>query len=240
MLYAVLADIHGNLEALHAVLDEVERSGADRLICLGDLVGYGADPSECVDAMRHLDAIVVAGNHDWAAVEKLSTAYFNADARDSINWTRTRLSADQMEYLASLELMHMAGGVTAVHSSPSFPEYFDYLQTVYDVRLAFDHVRTDVCFVGHSHVPIMFLDTMPINYFLRSEFEIPVGHRAIVNVGSVGQPRDLDPRACYVLYDSDERVVRMYRLDYDVHAASEKMMACGLPATNAARIMVGR
>ena len=92
MLYAVLADIHGNLEALRAVLAEIERSGAERLVCLGDLVGYGADPRKCVDTMRDLEATVVAGNHDWAAVDKLSTAYFNADARDSISWTRDRLS----------------------------------------------------------------------------------------------------------------------------------------------------
>lgn len=240
MLYGVLADIHGNLEALTAVLDDAREAGAERLICVGDLVGYGADPAPCVNAIRELDAVVVAGNHDWAVVDKLSTAYFNADARDSIDWTRGQLPDQDLQYLNELELVKTVDQIMVVHSSPSFPEYFDYLQTLYDVRLAFGRLETKVCFIGHSHMPIMFVDTVPIDYFLRPELEIPDDTRVIVNVGSVGQPRDLDRRACYVLYDSDEQKVYMRRVEYDVHGASERMMAAGLPATNAARIMVGR
>ncbi len=241
MLYGVIADIHGNFEALTAVLDQVAAADPDQLICVGDLVGYGASPAECVRTVRELEPVVVAGNHDWAAVGKLSTAYFNADARDSIDWTVRRLSSDDLDYLRRLELVQVTGDVTVVHSSPSFPDYFDYLQTLYDVRLAFGHMNTKVCFVGHSHVPVMFKDSTPIKYFTNEDvFKIPDDNRAIINVGSVGQPRDLDPRACYVLYDSDEHVVSMHRLEYDVRAAAERMLDAGLPATNAARIMVGR
>ncbi len=241
MLYAVLADIHGNLEALMAVLGRIDEADPDRLICVGDLVGYGANPAECIRTIRAREPIAVAGNHDWAAVGKLSTAYFNADARDSIEWTVSHLSQDELEYLSLLELVQVADDVTVVHSSPSFPDYFDYLQTLYDVRLAFDHMDTMICFIGHSHVPVMFKDSTPITYFTdKAEFRIPDGNRAIINVGSVGQPRDMNPRACYVLYDSDEHVVTMHRQEYDVQAAAERMMDAGLPATNAARIVVGR
>ncbi len=240
MRYGVFGDIHGNLEALLCVLADAEEQGAERLLCVGDLVGYGADPSEVIERMRERDALVVAGNHDWAAVDKISVDYFNADARDSIEWTRRNLSSDELDYIRSLELTAAVDGITLVHSSPFSPEYFDYIQTRYDVQLAFDHLDGEICFVGHSHVPVMFVDTDPVDYFLQPELDVPPQNRVIVNVGSVGQPRDLDPRACYVIYDTDERRVYMRRLDYDLHAASERMVAAGLPATNAARIVLGR
>ncbi len=240
MLYAVLGDIHGNLHALEAVLDDLEEAGADRFVCVGDVVGYGADPNECVAVVRELDALTVAGNHDWAAVGKIGIDYFNADARDSIEWTRQTLGDPETEYLRERALVASLDDFTVVHSTLFSPEYFEYMQTLYDVRLSFEHLETGLCFCGHSHVPVMFLDTDPVDCFLETEFDLPEGQRAIVNVGSVGQPRDLDPRACYVLYDSDEGRVYLRRVEYDIHAASERIVEAGLPSTNAARLVLGR
>ncbi|MHC4480649.1 MAG: metallophosphoesterase family protein [Planctomycetota bacterium] len=240
MRYAVLGDIHGNLQALRGVLADAEEAGGERILCVGDIVGYGADPRECLQAMREVEALVVAGNHDAASAGRFSVEYFNADARDSIEWTMRQITDEDRSYLDSLELVQVVDEVTLVHSSPFSPEYFDYIQTLYDVELAFDHLATRVCFVGHSHVPVMFRDTEPVDYFLEPDYELPPERRVIVNVGSVGQPRDLDPRACYVIYDTEEGRISIRRVDYDLHSASEKMVAAGLPSTNAARIVLGR
>jgi diadenosine tetraphosphatase ApaH/serine/threonine PP2A family protein phosphatase len=238
--YAVLGDIHGNLEALRSVLTDAEAQGATEVLCVGDVVGYGASPAECLRLVRERARLVVAGNHDWATVGKISVDYFNADARDSVEWTRSQLGADGFEYLDGLPLTAALDEVTLVHSTPFSAEYFDYIQTRYDVELAFDHLETQLCFVGHSHVPVMFLDTEPVDYFLMPELQLEPDRRAIVNVGSVGQPRDLDPRACYCIYDTEEQKVSVRRVDYDLHAASSRMAAAGLPSTNAARIVLGR
>ncbi len=238
--YGVLGDIHGNLEALNGVLSDAQEAGVEKLLCVGDVVGYGASPKECLDLVRRREAVIVAGNHDWAAADRVGLEYFNADARDSIEWTRDQLSKPEVEYLGGLPLLIAHEDITLVHSSPFSPEYFDYLQTLYDVRLAFDHMRTRICFVGHSHVPVMFLSTDPVDYFLRPELDLPPDKHVIINVGSVGQPRDLDPRACYAVYDTEKARVSIRRVEYDMHAASERMVAAGLPLTNAARIVLGR
>jgi diadenosine tetraphosphatase ApaH/serine/threonine PP2A family protein phosphatase len=240
VLYAVLGDVHGNLQALQGVLADAESAGAERVLCVGDIVGYGADPRECLLLLQELVAVAVAGNHDCAGSDRFSVDYFNADARDSIEWTREQLSEADRDYLGALPLVEVVDEITLVHSTPFSPEYFDYIQTLYDVQLAFDHVGTCICFVGHTHVPVMFLDASPIEFFLQPEFDLPADRKVIVNVGSVGQPRDLDPRACYVLYDSEEERVSVRRVDYDLHSASARMVEAGLPSTNAARIVLGR
>ncbi|MCD6416383.1 MAG: metallophosphoesterase family protein [Planctomycetes bacterium] len=240
MLYAILGDIHGNLHALEAVLDKLDHSDLDRVLCVGDVVGYGAYPNKCIQIVQQLDALTVAGNHDWATIGKIRVDYFNADARDSILWTREALDQEGEQYIRSKELVASLNGITLVHSTLFSPEYFDYMQTLYDARLSFDRLQTGLCFCGHSHVPVMFLDNNPVDCFLEPEFEVPEDRRLIVNVGSVGQPRDLDPRACYVLYDDEARTISMRRVEYDVHAASQSILDAGLPATNAARLMLGR
>ena len=240
MLYAILGDIHGNIHALRAVLDDAERAGAERFLCLGDVVGYGAHPSECISVVRELGALTVAGNHDWGAIGKVDVRYFNADARDSIDWTRRQLSNEECEHLDNLELVATADDVTIVHSSLFAPDYFDYINTLYDVHLNFKHLSTRICFVGHSHVPVMFLDTEPAAVFLEPEYKVPEDRRLVVNVGSVGQPRDHLNLASYALYDSDERKVSMRRVDYDCQSASQDILDAGLPPTNATRILIGR
>lgn len=240
MLYAVLGDIHGNLEALEGVLADAREAGAERILSVGDVIGYGADPRGCLAVMQEQDALMVGGNHDYAGADKFSLDYFNADARDSIEWTREQLTDEDRDLLAALPLVETVDEITLVHSSPFSPEYFDYIQTLYDVQLAFEHLQTKVCFIGHSHVPVIFLNSSPAEYFLQDEFDIPDDVEVMVNVGSVGQPRDLDPRACYVLYDSDDRQIQVRRVHYNLLSASERMVAAGLPSTNAARIVLGR
>jgi diadenosine tetraphosphatase ApaH/serine/threonine PP2A family protein phosphatase len=238
--YGILGDIHSNLEALDGVLADVQTAGADRVLCVGDVVGYGANPRECIELMREQAAAVVAGNHDWASADRMGLEYFNSDARDSIEWTREQLRAEDAQYLGGLPLTDVHDEITLVHSTPFSPEYFDYVQTLYDVEVAFDHLRTRVCFVGHSHVPVMFVDRDPVDCFLEPELDLPRGRRLIVNVGSVGQPRDQDPRACYALYDTEEKHVQIRRVEYDRYAASARMVAAGLPVTNSNRIILGR
>jgi len=238
--YAILGDIHGNLQAFQAVRDDMADRDVDQVLCVGDVVGYGAYPSECIKLLQDLGGVCVAGNHDWGVIGKVDIRYFNADARDSIEWTRKHVTDTDRDFLSELELVQVVGDITLVHSSLFAPDCFDYINTIYDVQLHFSHLDTTICFVGHSHVPVMFLDTTPPDCFLSPELRVPDGRRAVINVGSVGQPRNSDPRASYCVYDSDERTAWMRQVDYDVQGASQDILNAGLPTTNSARILLGR
>ena len=203
-------------------------------------MGYAARPRECLQAVRDRAECVVAGNHDYGAVEKINLVYFNADAREAIEWTDDQLSEDELDWLRELPLTAEFDGLLLVHSTPYSPEYFSYIQTLYDAALAFRKMEGRIAVVGHSHVPIVFVNSNPIDYFLLAEFAIPEHEKMIVNVGSVGQPRDLDYRASYAIIDTDSGQVLMQRVDYDVRAAAEAVLAADLPAVNAQRLFLGR
>jgi diadenosine tetraphosphatase ApaH/serine/threonine PP2A family protein phosphatase len=237
--YAVLGDIHGNIYALEAVLEAIKKDAVDSILCIGDLVGYGANPKECIQSVREHVRCVVAGNHDFAVAGKLDASCFNPEARIAVNWTRERLSEEEKTYLAELSLTDAFDGVSLVHSTPYHPEDFFYVQTLLDAALAFSSMETKLAFVGHSHVPVVFVNSKPVDFFLRAEFDVPDSAEMIVNVGSVGQPRDLDPRACYAMLDTDQRMVFMRRVEYDVRAAAEAILAGGLPVGNANRLVIG-
>ncbi|MFW6189417.1 MAG: metallophosphoesterase family protein [Planctomycetota bacterium] len=240
MLYAVLGDIHANLHALDAVLEDVECAGADRVVCVGDVVGYGAYPEECLERVREREMLIVGGNHDWAVAGKVPIRYFNADARDAVEWTRDHLDQPQLERLGEADLTITVDDFTLFHSTLFAPEEFDYLQTMFDIRLCFKHLQTRLGFCGHSHVPVMLVENEEIDCLLTPELELRPDRRAIINVGSVGQPRDFDPRASYVLYDDQEQRVYLRRVEYDLHSASESILQAGLPITNARRLILGR
>jgi len=240
LLYAVIADIHGNLEALQTVLDEIDKVDIDRLICAGDVVGYAAHPGRCIEIVKKRADAVVAGNHDWAVAGKVDTSYFNSDARDAVEWTRSRLSQEEISWLADLPLTEQFDGISLVHSTLYNPEFFDYIQTLYQAELCFGCQETPISFVGHSHVPVVFRDSQPVEYFLRERFQMEADDRFIVNVGSVGQPRDSDPRSSYVLFDSEKREVQFCRVPYDVSRTSEAILEADLPITNAHRLRHGR
>jgi len=238
--YAILSDIHGNYDALKAVLRALESQKIDAYACLGDIVGYGPQPAECLHEIQKYASVVVAGNHDLAACDKLNICSFNVLAREAILWTRSRLAEADLQYLGNLPLQERIDLCQLVHGSLYAPELFDYVQSAYDASLSMARMDTPVCFVGHSHVPITFLEQETIGYSL--ETVIPVLHdqKAIVNVGSVGQPRDKDPRACYAVYDTEEQQVTICRTPYDIDSVVGKMREAGLPSSLSERLRVGR
>ncbi len=241
MRYGILGDIHSNFEALDTVIRELKKERVDRWISVGDVVGYGADPARCIEVVQELKCTVVAGNHDYAVCDRLNVDFFNAYAREAVLWTRKILSREQMQFLEDLELISVLDGeVTVVHGSLNFPEMFDYIQTSYDAHLSLQALTTPVCFLGHSHVPVTFLQGQTVSYTLDPVIRLRDGERALVNVGSVGQPRDEDPRAAYAIYDSKTRTVEVKRIEYDVEAAGRKILDAGLPEILAERIKYGR
>jgi len=241
--YGVLGDIHGNLEALEAVLADAERRGVERYLCVGDIVGYGANPSECVARVRGLTSQIVAGNHDCAVVGRADVEYFNLYARDAVLWTRDHLGADDQAFLRGLPLSLQVNGLTLVHSTVHEPDLFGYIESALAARLSFEALQTDIAFVGHSHVPVTFFyEQNGDEIWYSQDAEIPLGDfsKAIVNVGSVGQPRDDNPQAAYAIYDSSLRTVTIRRVPYDVEATRQKILLAGLPEVLAARLLLGR
>lgn len=240
MRYGIISDIHGNLEALHAVLDHLNGENIDRYICLGDIVGYGADPNECVELIRNLTDRVIAGNHDWAAVGRTDISVFNIYARRAVLWTSDVLSASSRAYIERLPLRYIEENLLFVHSTPDVPELWRYIFSSYEALWVLRRLKQRVCFVGHSHYPVAF--SWKEKEGIRSQsprLTLQEGMKAIVNVGSVGQPRDGDPRACYGVLDLDQQTVKVKRVLYDVQTAQEKIRRAGLPEYLAERIVRG-
>lgn len=243
MRYALFGDIHGNLEALETVMAEYDREGIDEYICLGDIVGYGANPRQCLDIVREKCAsgLVVAGNHDHAICGKLNIDFFNSYARQAVLWTREQLEQSDIDYLHALELVKkLDPALTVVHGTLNFPEMFDYITTSYDAHLTLELLETPVCFLGHSHVPVTFFSGPTVTFSMESEVEIRPDRKTLVNIGSVGQPRDENPKASYAIYDTDQQKVWVKRIDYDIEKAGAKIIAAGLPEILAERLKYGR
>ena len=240
-----MSDVHSNLEALTAVLADATAEGARAILCLGDLVGYGADPVACVEQVAERAVAVVAGNHEHGALGLMDLGWFNPAARAAALWTRERLDADHSGYLAHLALRTTVEEATLVHASPRRPEDWDYLISAQDGFEAFGDFDTRLCFVGHSHCPGMWsLGSSGREHAGqitpgRGRLRLFDGRRYIINVGSVGQPRDRDPRAAYAIWYRDERAVTIRRVDYDYRTAAEKIVAAGLPRLLADRLADG-
>ena len=247
MRYAVLSDVHGNLEALTAVLADAASEGALGILCMGDTVGYGADPVPCIELLGERSFRHVAGNHEHGALGLVNLQWFNPAARAAALWTAERLDTDHLQYLSGLPLVAVIGEATCVHASPRRPAEWDYLLSAEDGFLVFGDFPTRLCFVGHSHRPAVWSlgSGGPAHEDLggaachdhRTTFRD--GRRYVVNVGSVGQPRDRDPRAAYVVWDEDERTVRLRRVPYDHRAAAAKILRAGLPRVLADRLAYG-
>jgi len=237
--YGVFGDIHSNLAAFRAVLDGLRTQQVDAYLCLGDIVGYGADARECVAIVRDLDPVIVGGNHDWAVAGKLGLEYFNTQAQAAIVWTRRELPADDIAWLGALELRQVTDGITLAHGTVHEPHAFRYLQTPHDAYLSFQEMGTRTAFVGHSHIPVSFFDGLPITYSVDARIEF--GDRiAIANPGSVGQPRDEDPRASFAVFDSEARVLTIHRVEYDIGATIGRILRAGLPVLLGERLRIGR
>lgn len=242
MRYVVFGDIHGNLEALEAVLEATEKDKPDHYICVGDIVGYGADPKECLRKVRALNnCTIVAGNHDFASAGILNLDFFNDHARESISWTTEQLSDEDKKFLSQLKLINHVNHLAVVHSNLHQPEMFGYIQTVYDLQLGLKQLETPVCFVGHSHIPVIFLlHRATISVITEPVINLDGLDRAFINVGSVGQPRDENSQASYVLYDEDEKKVAIKRVNYSIEKVVNKIKKAGLPEMLAERLKYGR
>lgn len=241
MRYAVFSDIHGNLEALDVVLAHAaQEEKVDAYVCLGDIVGYCANPVECIERVQALDCIVIAGNHDWAAIEQVDIEYFNYYAREAILWTRAHMRPEDTRYLKELPLVIIEEKFTACHGSLYRPETFGYITTAYDAHLAFDALSTQIGFMGHSHIPVTFFSSDGITFSLDSQIFVGEDEKALVNVGSVGQPRDENPLACYAIYDDTTSSVDIHRLEYDIDLAARKIRENGIPGVLADRLFLGQ
>jgi diadenosine tetraphosphatase ApaH/serine/threonine PP2A family protein phosphatase len=239
----VLSDIHANLVALEAVLADAAGQ-YDRMWFLGDLVGYGPNPNECVERLRGLEPdVALSGNHDWAVLRKLDADEFNDDARKLVHWTRREMTAENLVYLDSLPPLHIAHPFTLAHASPRHPvwEYILDLQTALE---NFEYFDTPYCLVGHSHIPALFvLDEIAseLNFYLVADGEtIDLSQRRLIlNPGGVGQPRDGDPRAAYALLDDEARTWTLHRVAYDVAETQRRMREFKLPPRLIERLEFG-
>lgn len=236
----MISDIHSNLEALERVIEKVGKS-VDQWICLGDLVGYGANPNECVEIIRDLTSHVIAGNHDRAAVGLTNTNYFNPIAKAAIVWTGRILRKENKEYLKKLKLTLKLGNSYFVHSSPSNPSAWQYIFSLDDAVYEFSHFKEMICFIGHSHLAFAIKqDGGQYRIIEDSEFSLNEEHKYLINVGSVGQPRDLDPRACCVVWDDEIGALHFFRVEYEVEKVQKKIVDAGLPQFLADRLKYGR
>ena len=235
---AVISDIHSNLHALDAVLADIQSRGISNLLCLGDIVGYGAQPAECVDRIRELGCTTIMGNHD--SMVACGVDDFSERVRPGIEWSRQQLSADQKSWLASLPLSLESEDYQAVHASLWQPETWRYLITADEAQLHFRLQSKPACFIGHSHLPRLWVEGADERDETFGIEDVRKGKRHIVNAGSVGQPRDHEPMACYVIYSQARQEFRFQRVSYDVAGAQAAIIAAGLPASYARRLVMGR
>jgi predicted phosphodiesterase len=235
----ILSDIHGNLEALEAVLAELDHENVERVLCLGDVVGYGPDPNACLDRVMETMDVVLAGNHDHGTVGLTPIHAFNDNARQAVEWTRTVIREDLAEVLSGLQLVHEEGLLLALHATPAEPAKWHYLMSETEIETNLAAMTLPLCFVGHSHLPLAFVQGSEGGITVRSAESIRFesGCKYLINVGSVGQPRDGDPRAAFgVLEDSG---FRLNRVEYDIPSVQNKMRSFGLPVRLIDRLSQG-
>jgi len=241
MQYAVLSDVHANIEALKAVLQDVEGRKIRNIVFLGDAVGYGPDPNECVELLKERCNIILAGNHDWGVVGQTDITYFNEYARTAIEWTKGVLTKKNLKSLQSFPIQGEIEeeDMFLVHSTPKEPSQWHYLLTLWDAEINFNYFNNKYCFLGHSHYPFI-IERLPSGELVTYKEKAPKGQteRYITNVGSVGQPRDGDPRASYAVVDDEN--LEIVRVPYDVGAVQNKMRKAGLPSLLIERLSVGR
>ncbi len=240
MKIAIISDIHSNLEALTAVRREIEKEAVEQVFCLGDMIGYNANPVEVLRMLQEMNAVCVAGNHDQAAVGMIGTESFNEVAAIAAAWTAKQLGPDEQAFIEKLPLVREMGEITLVHARLPHPEEWGYILSDDDARRCFECLKTTYCFIGHSHLSGVFEEGRGLVFFRPGIFQLDKQNRYIINVGSVGQPRDRNPKASFVLFDSQKHTVDFRRVSYDIEATQKKVLAAGLPAFLAQRLAVGR
>ena len=241
MKYAILSDIHSNVDALNVVLADAQEQKCTHYVCLGDVVGYGPNPKESLEAVRELNCPTIMGNHDEYCATELDLTGFNPMAADAIKWTRAQLSEEDKAWLRDLKYVRIVESFTIVHATLDLPEKWAYVFDKLAAAASFNYQHTAVCFNGHTHVPIAFVrGDKGIKGGLYSKIRIEVGRKYFINCGSIGQPRDRNPKAAYVIFDLINNIIELRRLDYDIGSVQAKIRDAGLPPSLAQRLELGR
>jgi predicted phosphodiesterase len=242
MKYALISDIHGNLEALEAVLEDIAQEKPDKIMCLGDVIGYGSDPNTCLDLVNKYCDIILIGNHEYTALGLTSTENYNEAAKEASEWTTAQLSDREISTISNFKMTHSEDNILFVHASPFEPEKWHYIIAPNAALEGFDNFDEKLCFFGHTHLPQIFIEQP--NGLPRCQ----AGHdflpnenvRYLINTGSVGQPRDLDSRSCYLIFDTEEYEVIYRRVKYDINKTQSKMAAANMPELLITRLSAGR
>lgn len=240
MKFAILGDIHANLDALEAVLADASAQGAASHVCIGDIVGYNANPRECLARIRALDCPVVKGNHDEVAGAATEIIGLNPLALNALLWTRDQLSDEDRKWLRELRLVRQVKDFTIVHATLDTPGGWDYVLNKFDAMSSFSYQFTQLCFFGHTHVPRVYVKGLSVMVENETFITLEKGRKYFINVGSVGQPRDGDWRASYAIYDAEAGTVALRRVEYDLASAQRKIIDAGLPPQLAERLAYGK
>jgi putative phosphoesterase len=232
MKYAIISDIHSNLEALTKALEIIDQRSVDEIICLGDIVGYCANPNECIALIRQRCSTVIKGNHDEALLNESITTHFTKDARSAIVWTRKQINEEHISYLRTLPFSIKKENVLFVHASPCYPEQWKYIFEEITAANAFQCFSEALCFIGHTHTPAIFSTAGRVNMITKDK-------RYLVNVGSVGQPRDRIADLSFSIFDTDTWSYENIRSPYDVEAAVHKILNSELPPALGHRLYIG-
>lgn len=241
MRYGLFSDVHGNLPAFTSVIRAFDQEKIDQYVCGGDVVGYGANPQECIRALKDLSAVCIAGNHDWAVLGKIDTTNFNPMARVAVDWTKINIKPEDQNFLEELNLIYKNDDFVLVHGTLQEPGHFHYLLSESEARETFSLMDRAVCFVGHTHMAGVFIEKDDrIQNFQSVNLEVQKDCRYIVNLGSVGQPRDGDWRASYCLLDTETKTISLKRVEYDVTEAQKRIRQAGLPDFLASRLTFGQ
>jgi diadenosine tetraphosphatase ApaH/serine/threonine PP2A family protein phosphatase len=238
MRYAIISDIHSNLEALNRVLEEIDKLHVNKTLCLGDIVGYGANPNECIEIIKERNVESIIGNHDIVACGKKEPYNFNPVARAAALWTRKELTPENGEFLYNLPHMKSVDDFLIVHGAISDPDL--YIFSSYEAGDEFELMKKHkVCFFGHTHVRTYYILTNDIGQLFDYELNIEPNNKYLINPGSVGQPRDGDPRASFLIYDGEDSFIKFIRLEYDINTAKRKIIEAGLDKRLAERLSYG-
>src|SRR4026208_3522 len=240
MKYAIIADIHANLEAPQVVLDDTKTQQCTHYACLGDVVGYNANPKECLDIVRDMGMPCVKGNHDEYCSTDDDLEGFNPHAAEAVAWTRKQLSEPDRQWLRDMKYVRPLASLFLAHATLDGPQRWGYVFDKLAAAASFTYQNTSVCFFGHTHVPVAFMKDGMVRGGAYSKFKLEPGKKYFVNVGAVGQPRDNNPKAAYVVYDVHEGTIELRRLDYDIATAQKKILAAVLPERLAERLAYGR
>lgn len=232
MRIAVISDIHSNLPALESVLQKADELKADTIYCLGDIVGYGPFPNEAISLVRRHCSIAVKGNHDSGVLGETEVDHFNAYGQAGIRWTQKTITPDNLDFLRALPLLKVETNITLVHASPVTPPEWIYVVTLKEAVEAFKAYSTPYCFIGHTHLPMVIGEDLTVNLHKK-------GNRHLINVGSVGQPRDRNPASAFGLLDTDELEYTLHRVPYDTGKTIKAIKQAGLPSFLGKRLLRG-